>query len=640
MSSIAAPRPVFCIVDHVHRDVAVAEEICLGRFRHQGLALDLGVEPDWLGATLPPDREWRLEWVKFYYGLDLAWAFRTTGEARFLTTWERLVRSWIAHVPVSLDPCDVIARRIQNWIYAWNGFAASERFDGLPEQTSDLIVESIRAQAAHLRAHLTRERNHRTLELYALFIAALALPVLDPDGELLAFAIDELHANILTDIEPDGVQRERSTHYHHVVLRSFLGARENARRFGLTFRPEFDERLARACEFAMHVHRPDGTIPALSDSDSGSYLDLLALAADLCGREDWRYVATRGEQGTPPAHTNVSFPRAGYFVQRSGWGRGMTFGDQRFLVFDCGAIGDGGHGHYDALSVEAASERPLVIDPGRFTYCDDPPHWRRWFKCTAAHNTVSVDGLDQTPYFRGKPKAGTARARFIERRTADDLDVLWGEVTSPAYAVTHQRRVLFVRGAYWIIHDTLIGSGAHRYALRFHLAPEPSDRPPITWMDAGAVRTPALGLIVAPPWPVTVEDGWVSETYGVKKEAPVLVATAEGAGRVELFSLLMPLEDAAPMPRFDISRTAVGNEEMVSAEITGSRPHGTYVDRVMWTVTGRAAALPDAGAAAVVAILDGDEDGSVLSTRVVVPTRVDVFADPDRSHVSGTGVLA
>ncbi len=209
MSTTVAPRPVFCVVERTYRDRATAERVCRGRFRHQGLTLDLGVEPDWLAAALPPDREWRLEWVKFYYGLDLAWASRETGEQRFQHTWERLVRSWIRQVPVSADSSDVVGSRIQNWIYAWSGFAAGDRFDGLGEGTADAVLESLGAQVAHLRAHLTRERNHRTLELYALFIAALALPVLDPNGALLAFAVEELHRNLLQDIGPDGVHRER-----------------------------------------------------------------------------------------------------------------------------------------------------------------------------------------------------------------------------------------------------------------------------------------------------------------------------------------------------------------------------------------------------------------------------------------------
>ena len=130
---------------------------------------------------------------------------------------------------------------------------------------------------------------------------------------------------------------------------------------------------------------------------------------------------------------------------------------ERFLVFDCGPLGDGGHGHYDALSIEVASRRPLVVDPGRFTYCDDPPHWRRWFKSTAAHNTVTVDGLDQTPYRRGKPKGPVAQARLLQRLIAPGLDVLCGEVISPAYDAIHRRRILFVSGEYWIVHDALDG---------------------------------------------------------------------------------------------------------------------------------------------------------------------------------------
>jgi hypothetical protein len=635
MSMAMAPRPVFCVVERAYRDRAIAESVCRGRFHHQGLALDLGVEPDWPGAALPPDREWRLEWVKFYYGLDLAWAFRETGEHRFQQTWERLVRSWIRQVPVSADPSDVVGRRIQNWIYAWSGFAAGDRFEGLGDGTSGVLLESLGAQVAHLRAHLTRERNHRTLELYALFIAALALPALDPNGDLLSFAVEELHRNLLQDMGPDGVHRERSTHYHHVVLRSFLGARENARRFGLQFRSEFDERLARACDFSVHVHRPDGSIPALSDSDCGSYLDLLALAADLFERPDWLYVATRGQHGQAPARTSASFPIGGYFVQRSGWGGAASSGAERFLVFDCGPLGDGGHGHYDALSVEMASGRPLVIDPGRFTYCDDPPHWRRWFKSTAAHNTVTVDGLDQTPYYRGKPKGGTAQARLVQRLTARGLDVLCGEVTSPAYDVIHRRRILFVGGEYWIVHDTLAASQPHRYVLRFHLAPGAAGRAARTSVDAGAVRAPGLGLLVAPPWPVAIEYGWVSGSYGMKEPAPVVVATADGVECADFFSLLVPLSDAAPMPAFDVARHAADGEDFLIAEVSLATPSGMRRDRVMWTLSGRAAALPNVGTAGAAAILDADAN---QRTRIVIPELIDVYADVEDRRLVPPGV--
>ena len=113
------PRPVLCVIEHEHRDRLLAEEVARGRFTHAGETRDLGIEPDWLSADLPGDEEWRIEWVKFYYGLDLADAYRATGEPRFLEAWERLVRSWMTQVPPDHDSSDVTARRILNWIYAW-----------------------------------------------------------------------------------------------------------------------------------------------------------------------------------------------------------------------------------------------------------------------------------------------------------------------------------------------------------------------------------------------------------------------------------------------------------------------------------------------------------------------------------------
>ncbi len=268
------PRPVLCVNEHEHRDRALAEAVAAGRFTHVGETRFLGAEPEWLTADLPADEEWRIEWVKFYYGLDLADAFRATGDRRFLEAWERLVASWIVQVPFDHDPSDVTARRILNWIYAWQR---------LPEaRLGEILADSIRDQARHVRATLAPERNHRTLELYALLIAGLALD----DADLRDHAVAELQDNLLTDFLPDGVHREASTHYHMVALRSMVGARANCRRHGVRMTAAFDARLSAACDFARAMRRPDGTIPALSDSDTGDYQPLLALAARLLHRPE------------------------------------------------------------------------------------------------------------------------------------------------------------------------------------------------------------------------------------------------------------------------------------------------------------------------------------------------------------------
>jgi hypothetical protein len=553
-------RDVFCIIENAYRDISIADDVCEGVFTFAGQTLTLGTKPKWLTTVLPEDDEWRIEWYKFYYGLDLAHAFAVTGKLKYRQAWKELVQSWIAHAPVGCDSSDVAARRIQNWIYAWNAFSGKGEFEA---DFENQIIAHLAAEVHHLRHNLTAERNHRTLELYALFIAALALPELDHDG-LLEFAVAELHRNLLTDVRPDGVHREQSTHYHMTALRSFLGARENALRFGIEFPASYEERLEKACEFLLHVQRPDGLIPALSDADTGNYSDLLALAA--CA---------------PSGETCASFPDGGYYIQRSGWDNGA-----RYLVFDCGPIGDGGHGHYDLLSIEvAANGRPLIVDPGRFTYTE---YERRLFKGTAAHNTVCVDDLDQVEYRRGKPKGPLAQGRLLERFTTPDLDMLCGEVRSPAYEAIHTRRIFFVAGEYWLIVDSLRGSVPHKYDLRFHLTAAALNH---CTRIAGGIRTADMVLLFhgpgspnqhdlqgrncrgGPPWPPVSESprfseermateghpyscslshGWISPRYGIKEAAPVVSFVSTGEANTDFYTLIAPRTLSAPLPRFQV----------------------------------------------------------------------------------------
>lgn len=567
------PRQVFCVIDDAYGDLDRARAVTRGSFDLGGTALRLGTRPDWLNADFPADDEWRIELSKFYYGLDLAHAYAQSGHSVFLDCWLDLVLSWIDQVPVDHDPTDVIARRIQNWIYAWARFDTAD--DGSPPFESgpaERILTSIAAQVAYLRNNLAAERNHRTLELYALFICALAHPALDRDGELARFSAFELYRNLRADVLADGVHRERSTHYHAIALRSFLGTRINADRFNIDLPTGFDERLASACEFLANVMRPDGTLPMLSDSDDGDYRDLLHLAADHLNRADLRWVATKGKQGETPTERTTSFVNGGYYIQRSGWGEGETpYEAERQLIFDCGPVGDSGHGHYDALHVEvSAGGQPLLMDPGRFTYSEgDGTNWRQWFKGTAAHNTVCVDRLDQVTYRRGKPKGPTSQAQFLELSEQNGVVSFLGEVVSPQYDAIHRRRVLFVANQWWVIEDTLVANQHHRYDLRFHLAPTAEGRTRL--LEPCGVTAPGLHLLFpSGPAKPTIEKGWVAPTYGSREPAPVISLVSE-ATSARFLTVVIPAADDAHPPRVLSSSTS-------HVEIG----RGPTIDRVTW----------------------------------------------------------
>lgn len=552
------PRKVFCVIENKYQLQKIADEAIRGTFTNAGLSLELGRQINFRENPLPSDEEWRIEWFKFYFGLDLAHAFSRTKNPKYCHGFEYLVRSFIRQIPIGSDTPDVAARRVQNWIYAWQKFAESPVFPAFSRDFEKELIENIKCRIAFIKANLTPERNHRTLELYALFIAALALPEIDLNGKLLRFSIDNLCKNLLTDIQTDGVQREQSSDYHLIVLRSFLGVKKNAEIFGLHLPKSFDDRVLKACEFAMHIHRPDGEIPALSDADTGSFPDLLKLAAELYDRADFLYAATGGEQGIAPENRNVGFKASGYYIQRSGWGERETkFEDENFLVFDCGRIGDGGHGHYDLLSIEISADgKPLIIDTGRYTYSEEGvTNWRHFFKGTKAHNTVSVDDKDQTEYRRGKPKKNVARGEFIERIELDNLDVLCGKAFSPLYDAVHTRLIFFVENRYWLIVDDLESENPHRYDLRFHLTPETWNHFLLSETETNKiVQTENFALVFEKTKNPAIEPSWHSPVYGIKHRIPCVSVVEKAAKCERFFTLLYPLKRNENIPAFEISQ--------------------------------------------------------------------------------------
>lgn len=562
-------RPVISVVDEQHRDPTVARDAVDGRFTHAGTTLDLGLPPDWIrGGT--DDEEWRIEWVKSYESLHLAHAFETTANRVFADTWTTLVRSFCEQVTVGYDSSDVSARRIQNWLYAWQRFEAADP-TVIDIADSDALTARILADVEHLEAHLTPERNHRTMELYTLLLVGIAFE----DRARATRALDLLADNAERDILDDGVQRERSSDYHMIVLRSLVGAIVNARAADFDVPDMLLTRTDAACTFGLHLQRPDGITPALSDGDQGDFRPLLGLAADALGRPDLHWVATGGTAGRPPARRHANFPIGGYVTQRSGWGDdGRPYRHAAWAVLDCGPLGDGGHGHYDQLSVELfAAGRPIVVDPGRYTYDVDDDGWRHWFKGTAAHNTVTVDGLDQMPFRPGKPKGPQPTARMVRRHTRAGLDVVVAQAHNPYHDAVHTRSLVLVDDRYWIIVDELTAASVHRYVARWHLDATATVLGDVEYRSTSSVvRTSAATLTIS-GGTASITPGWVSPTYGIKHPAPIIEVDAALAASATVVTVVLP---GASGP-VDVTTAVDGGAVNVVVR------HRTFVDVVAWS---------------------------------------------------------
>ena len=547
------------------------EGLMQGRFEFNGETHALADPLDWL-SNPSSDIEWHILLHKFYYAAGLSQAWQASGDARYVRRWAQLIDGWIRVTPPDFIAADVTGRRVQNWIYSLHGLVMHDR----PDQTAPVeagflrrMLHSLHEQVEYLCVNLTPKRNHRTLELLAICLAGAVFPEFQRAAHWRAFALRETLANIQADLLADGVHCELSTDYHHLALRNWMQVRNLAANNGETVPAAMDEALERALEFSLHVHKPDGIVPSFSDGDARSYLPLLLQGAQLFDREDMRFVATRGRQGTPPARRAAHFLASGYHVLRSGWPASPQFADAQHLVFDCGPLGEGNHGHFDALSFElAANGRSLVVDPGRFTYSEaGETNWRVHFRSTAAHNTVCVDDLPQTRYLpkpikqpsrhsqgsvRHKIGGPAPETTLIECAASAVLDLLHGRCDSHEYDALHQRCIVFVDRRYWIISDWLRAESVHDYSLNFQLGPDADQH--TTLLDKNGTQLFSPGLCIAQPsragQRARLAAGWISARYGEKQPAPALRTTARGCD-ADFDTVLLPW--AGNEPRLAVS---------------------------------------------------------------------------------------
>ena len=512
--------------------------------------------------------------------LTLGKAFFITGDERYAEIAVRHMRDWIEHHPVEVGIayCSTltVAQRIMTWIFLWATLRESRAFqeDGLRWFLPSLCLQAD-FLASNLSVHWTPRNNFYLTELTALAVVGAALPELREAeawlrGSMLAFQ-DEL----LRQVWPDGVSVEQSVGYQRLVidvaflmltLRGVLGAPR------LDAVARVSERLA---ESHMHLLDPQGQLTHIGDvsteravvlDDGREFLDgrpTLSTAAALFQRPDMKWVAGRfheesawllGPEGAepfrrlrarPPDETSRAFPSGGYYVLRSHWGD-----DAHQLIIDAGWTGmgpdgPGGHGHNDTLAVTlTAWGEPILVDPGTYIYRGSQV-WRDWFRSTAAHNAVTVDGEEMGLLGPGLFEIRQQpRPRVLAWRSAEAEDVLIAEhsgyhrLDDP---VTHRRTVRYWKPDAWTIEDECLGEAVHTCEVRFHCAPEVDVSLEGREVTLLGPRGRGLGVLFVGPegLNVRVEEGWVSRSYGHKVPAPVLVATWRGRLPARIVSVLV-----------------------------------------------------------------------------------------------------
>ncbi|HVG61261.1 MAG TPA: alginate lyase family protein [Hyalangium sp.] len=399
-------------------------------------------------------------------------------------------------------------------------------------QRPEFLVPVLGALAAHtawVQANLEDRgavpNNHLVANYVGLLVVGLLFPELPGAPGQVALAAKGLREQMEAQVHAEGTSFEGSTFYHRLAVELFTLAHVVALGAGVGLGKAYAERLRRMYQAARAWCSEQGLAPQIGDNDSGrvlpfrkrddldqGYLAPLGAAlfgeASLAGGElpdeaAWLLGKPGLEryQALPPAPppASVSFPAGGFHVLR-GAGAVVTVSAGRQ-----GQCGVGGHSHNDKLSFELhLGGQPVIVDPGTGTYTRDPAQ-RNALRGTAAHNTLVVDGVEQSTLLPERlfalPEDARARVEvFQPGLQLDRLTVRHDGYRALASPLGIERTFYLDKREHALaVTDRLIGAGTHEVVGRLHLPDTHARlRPASPEEIARALRVPDAPRIFEP----------------------------------------------------------------------------------------------------------------------------------------------
>lgn len=412
------------------------EDNILGTFKFLEEDRRLGRPADWR------QREASLLWRYHLHYLEWAWSFARHPDREWARyQFEAIWRSWHAGTKDG--------RGVE-----WSPYVASLRawvmcgvFDVLvrdgPIEEEFLI--NLGRHVSFLRTHIEHDvgGNHILKNLKAL----VGLGVFFGDDYLVESGLKGILRQLPIQILTDGGHFERSPSYHCQVLGDLLDVSNLLTAAGNSPVPELQRSIDSMRSWLGAMLLPDGDVPLFND-------------CVLVGSARIQALGPHRAKGP----VTVLHP-SGYVVIQMG---------RVHFVADVGAPCPPdlpAHAHADALSfVLAVDGERLFVDTGTSTYGNNPR--RGLERSTAAHNTVELDGADQSEVWAVFRAARLARVQ-LESVTANAREI---EVIASHDGYRRLRGKPIHRRTWRLSEDSLYiedevsGKGIHCAVARLHIA--------------------------------------------------------------------------------------------------------------------------------------------------------------------------
>ncbi|MDG9706991.1 alginate lyase family protein [Streptomyces sp. DH10] len=574
--------------DAAKRLIAEADRLMYGHAEYFGVVRDDLTDPDWwydpkTGRRAPWghafDVPYRNEdavgdikqiWEpsRHQYLTQLAAAYAITGNERYAERVAEHLRSWwAANAPlrgVHWISGIELGIRLLSWVWirrlldGWPG--AAGLFEGNP-----VALNQIWHHQRWLAAFPSRgssANNHVIAEAAGQLAAACAFGWFPSSARWRADALRSLERHLRGNTFDSGLNRELATEYHGLVLELGLAAVAEADAAGVPVPASIRLVLLRMTDALAAI--VDGRLrpPRQGDADDGHGLvldgagtdrwgSLLATGDAVFGRLAWWPKVTGTDVRTPllaaligpirpaatrPASRPAHFADAGLTILRGPeeiWCR-CDGGPHGFLSIAA-------HAHADALSVEVRHDGVDVLaDPGTYCY-HGQPEWRQYFRSTLGHNTLELDGGDQS--VSGGPFLWLrqARSRVLAVDPSGEGVSRWCAEHYGYQRSVHRRRVELTAVSRELRVVDEVRGPSRDVRLAFHLGPAIAadlvgNRAVLTWNRDGEGRSAVLDLPGQLTWQAHRGEtgpplGWYSAGFGRKEPTTTLVGTgfADGA---------------------------------------------------------------------------------------------------------------
>jgi hypothetical protein len=579
-------RPLPAVTEPLRRAAALAEPVREGASSlRQGAFAALGAVWPPGEPTFPPER-WRRDpmtgtlWPGARFCFDIPYRHDVHGrEVKHVWEINRLQFLAVLAADVALNggEADALDAALASWRdanppfqgLAWASgvelglrvvsiaFAVSWAGEAMAAPTRSYAEQFLRAHHFWLRRFPSRyssANNHAVAEALGELVCETLLPDLGDGSRARA----RMEAEALKQIYPDGVGAEQSPTYVAFTVEMLLIADLFLRASGrASLSVEVRARLGAFAGWIAWIADAQGRTPRIGDDDEGRVLTLgpeptyAAAVAEAAGaaaalgplRPPTLRDAFWPRRAAAPAPEGVRvFAEGGYSVVRE-----RRAGRDLRLIFDHGPLGYlsiAAHGHADANAIWLSlDDEEIVVDAGTYLYHAGGA-WRDAFRGTAAHNTLCLDGRDQSPIWGPFNWGPPAKARLIAADTGPDWRLAAvHDGYRRRYGVWHRREIRATASGF-ALTDTLVGRPCAREAIcAFQFAPGLElEGEGLDWrVSRGGgtllrLRFSSAGEVGVVCGDVAARRGWVSAAFGDKQPAPQLtwrgIVPVEGA-RVE-----------------------------------------------------------------------------------------------------------